>query len=111
MAKGNFWLGVIVGFIVMIVLSFLPVIGALLGGFVAGIIARGGWWNGAKAGFVAGIFGAIVLGIILIVGSTLFLGVVGFFGGLGVTVALIAIALYSAILGLVGGAIGGLIAK
>jgi hypothetical protein len=37
--------------------------------------------------------------------------VIGFFGGLGVTVALIAIALYSAILGLVGGAIGGLIAK
>jgi len=111
MAKGNFWLGVIVGFIVMIVLGFLPVIGPLLGGFVAGIIARGGWWNGAKAGFVAGIFGAIVLGIILIIGATLFLGVVGFFGGLGVTAALIAIALYSAILGLVGGAIGGLIAK
>lgn len=54
-----------VGFIAMIVLSFLPVLGPILAGFAAGVVAGGGAGKGALAGFLSGIIGAIVAAIIL----------------------------------------------
>jgi hypothetical protein len=68
-------------------------------------------WNGAKAGFTAGIFGALVVIIIGFVVGTLAMGLFGFLLALGIGVILVATALYFAVLGLVGGAIGGLISK
>ena len=62
--KRSFWLGVIIGFIVMVLLGSLPVLGPIIGGFIAGLISRGGPWGGATAGFVAGLFGAIVISVI-----------------------------------------------
>lgn len=112
MAKGNFWLGAGIGFIIMVLLgNVLPVLGPIIGGLVAGLIAKGGLWNGAKAGFFAGLFGAIVVIVIGLVVGTLALGLFGFFVALGVGVILVITALYYAILGLVGGAVGGLISK
>jgi len=110
-AESIFWLAVIVGFVVMLVLFFLPVINYLVGGFVAGILARGGTWNGAKVGFMAGIIGAVIIGAVILLGGTIFLGLIGFLGGLVIAVVLLVLGLMSAILGLVGGAIGGTIAK
>jgi len=111
MAAKNFWLAVIVGAIVMFLLSFLPLVGPLVGGFVAGLIARGGPWNGAKAGFGAGIIGALLAALILFVGVTVLGGIfnqalAGILIGAGIGFVLVAIFLYHALLGLVGGAVG-----
>lgn len=112
MAKGSFWLGAAVGFVIMVITgSALPVLGPVIGGFVAGIIAKGGMWNGAKAGFVAGIFGAIVAIVIGLVIGTFALGLLGFLAALGIGVILIVLALYYAVLGAAGGVLGGIISK
>jgi len=112
MAKGSFWTGAIAGFFLMVLIGgALPVLGPITGGLVAGLIAKGGIWNGAKAGFTAGIFGAIVVIIIGLVVGTLAMGLFGFLLALGIGVILIATTLYYALLGFVGGAIGGLISK
>jgi hypothetical protein len=112
MAKGNFWLGAAVGFVIMVITgSALPVLGPVIGGFVAGIIAKGGFLNGAKAGFVAGIFGAIVAIAFGLVIGTFALGLLGFLAALGIGAILLVLALYYAVLGCIGGALGGLIAK
>ena len=37
MAKGNFWLGAAVGFVIMVFIrDALPVLGPIIGGFIAG---------------------------------------------------------------------------
>lgn len=110
-AKRSFWLGVIVGFIVMVLLGSLPVLGPVIGGFIAGIIARGGVWGGATAGFVAGLFGAIVISVILIIGGSLLFGIPGFLTALGVSFVIVIATLYYGLLGFVGGAIAGAIVK
>ena len=104
-AKGSFWLGVIIGFIVMVLLGSLPVLGPIIGGFIAGLIARGGSWGGATAGFVAGLFGAIVISVILILGGSLIFGIPGFISTLGVSFIIVIATLYYGLLGFVGGAI------
>jgi hypothetical protein len=110
--EGRFWLGVITGWALMLILSpFLPVLGPLVGGFVAGLLAKKGFWNGGKAGFIAGLFGAIVVAVILLIGGTFLLGFLGFLATLGIGVVLILAGLYYAILGLIGGAAGGWLGK
>jgi hypothetical protein len=112
MAKGSFWLGACIGFIIMVLTgSALPILGPVIGGFVAGLIAKGGLWNGAKVGFFAGLVGAIVIIVIGIFVGTLVGGLFGFLAAMGVGVIIIAMALYYAVLGFAGGAIGGFIGK
>jgi len=110
-ANRSFWLGIIVGFIVMVLLGSLPVLGPVIGGFIAGIIARGGVWGGATAGFVAGLFGAIVISVILIIGGSFLFGIPGFLTALGVSFIIVIATLYYGLLGFVGGAIAGAIVK
>ena len=110
-AKRSFWLGVIIGFIVMILLGSLPVLGPVIGGFIAGIIARGGVWGGATAGFVAGLFGAMVISVILVIGGSLLFGIPGFLTALGVSFIIVIATLYYGLLGFVGGAIAGAVVK
>jgi hypothetical protein len=109
--KRSFWLGVIIGFIVMVLLGSLPVLGPVIGGFIAGIITRGGVWGGATAGFAAGLFGAIVISVILIIGGSLLFGIPGFLTSLGVSFIIVIATLYYGLLGFVGGAIAGAIVK
>jgi hypothetical protein len=116
MGRQNFWLAAIVGAIVMFLLSFLPVLGPLIGGFVAGLIARGNTWNGAKAGFAAGIIGAALAALVLFLGASVLGGVfrhalAGILIGAGLGILSIAIGLYQAFLGLVGGAVGAALVK
>jgi hypothetical protein len=118
MGRQNFWLAAVVGALVMFLLFFIPVAGPLFGGFVAGLIARGNPQNGAKAGFVAGIVGGILAATILIVG---FPGMSGIFNralaefviraGFDIKMSIIPIALYHALLGLMGGAVGAALVK
>lgn len=112
MAKGNFWLGAAVGFVIMIFIrDALPVLGPIIGGFVAGLIARDGFMNGAKAGFCSGIFGALIIFILTSIIGLLGFGLFGMVAGMGIGILFIALALYYAVLGAAGGAIGGMIAK
>ena len=116
MGKQNFLLAVIVGAIVMFLLSFLPVVGPLIGGFVAGLIVRGGPWNGAKAGFASGIIGAVLAALVLLFGVSILGGIfhhamAGILIGAGIGIVLIAVGVYYALLGLVGGAVGAALVK
>ncbi len=104
--EGSFWLAVAVGFVLMVILGFAPVIGPLVAGLIAGLIAGGGIWNGGKAGFMSGLLGAIILSVLAILGSTFLLGIFGLVAGLGIAVTLIVLALYHAVLGMIGGCIG-----
>jgi uncharacterized membrane protein YeaQ/YmgE (transglycosylase-associated protein family) len=61
--SGSLGLGVFIGFILMIILGWIPVIGAFIAGLVAGLIAKGGVIRGAKAGFLSGMMGAIVIAV------------------------------------------------
>jgi hypothetical protein len=107
--RGPFWVGVVVGFIVMVLLGSLPVLGPLIGGFISGLIAKGGARGGAMAGFVAGLFGVIVISIILIIGGSLLFGIPGFLTGLGISFIVVLAAFYFGLLGTVGGALAGVI--
>jgi hypothetical protein len=109
---GNFWLGVIAGWIVAALTNgIFPLIGPIIGGFVAGFIARGGTWNGAIAGLLSGILGSLVAAIIILIGGTFLLGGLGFLAGLGAGLVLVFFALWGGILGAVGGGIAGLLRK
>ncbi len=106
---GNFWIGVIAGWILMIVVDlFVPVVGPLVGGFVAGYIARGGPWNAAIAGLISGVLGGIIVVLIALVGGTALLGGLGFFTALFVGLMLMVVLfLAHGILGFIGGGIAG----
>ncbi|MDI6719690.1 MAG: DUF5518 domain-containing protein [Methanomicrobiales archaeon] len=116
---GNFWFGVIVGWVVMVLLNiWVPVLGPILGGLAAGLIAGRGAGNGALAGLIAGVLGAIIVAIFLVLGITLLTAGIDFLNiggiqtitGLAAAVVLSILVLgYMAILGLIGGAIGGAI--
>ena len=103
----SFWLGVLVGFIAMIVLCLIPILGPILAGLVAGTIA-GGVGRGAGAGFLSGIIGPLVaFGLFELNGGFMLSG--GWLGGL--IIQLIMVLLTYAVLGLIGGAVGGIIRK
>ncbi|HDR74303.1 MAG TPA: hypothetical protein ENN85_10435 [Methanoculleus sp.] len=107
---GNFWLGVVAGWIVTALANGIwPLLGPVIGGFAAGLIARGGMWNAAVAGFISGILGSLIAAIIIIIGGTFLLGGIGFLAGLGTGLVLMFFALWGAILGAVGGAVGGIL--
>ena len=76
-----------------------------------GWLPWGGIGNGTKAGFVAGIFGALVVLVTGLIVGTLFAGLFGFLIAPGIGGILIITALYFAVIGLAGGAVGGLIGK
>jgi len=110
-----FW-GVVAGIIAMSFLGFIPLFGPLFAGFIAGFIVRGAG-KGALAGFLSGSFGGI-LALLILPSLGGFVGTVsgGLFGGvLGGTVGAILgggifiSTLYFGLLGLAGGALGGLV--
>jgi len=49
--QGSLGLTVFLDFLTMIVLGWIPFIGAFIAGLIAGLIARGGAGRGAQAGF------------------------------------------------------------
>ncbi len=66
--KGSIGLGAFAGFLLLVFLGFIPILGALIAGLVSGLIARGAG-RGAAAGFLAGIAGAIILTFVLSIGG------------------------------------------
>jgi len=54
--KRQFPAGAFAGFFFMVLIAdMLPVLGPIIGRHIAGLVAKGGIWNGSKAGFTAGI--------------------------------------------------------
>jgi hypothetical protein len=81
------WGAVILGFFLSIILGgifaiIIPIWGAMLGlllsGMAVGYMVGGDAMNGATNGALAGIFGAIVLSLLLLIAGTLILGIIGF---------------------------------
>jgi len=116
--KRHFRIAVVLGFLVMILfailnvntLGLIPVLGPLAGGIVAGVFAGKSYADGAIAGLVSGIFGAIavLLDFILKTGY-LRAAIPQVPEVLGVVFLLLAMILYFPLLAYIGGAIGGAI--
>jgi hypothetical protein len=112
--SGNFWLGAFVGFLIIAALGWvLPIIAHLIGGFFAGMIARGNMGRGVLAGLLAGAFGGVISLILLISGMTVLWGFlfaplgIGLSEALGIAIRIVAILL--SIFGIMVAAAGGLV--
>jgi ABC-type multidrug transport system permease subunit len=110
----NLWMGVVIGFIIMIVfalisidvLNFIPLVGPFVGGLVAGYFVQKDIMNGGNAGLYAGILAAIVVSLDFMFGLKYLQGAtVSFIFGTG-SLVLIATVIYFALFGFIGGAIG-----
>jgi hypothetical protein len=110
----KFWIGVIAGLLVALVINYLITIGgAFVGGIAAGWIAGGGTKNGGKAGVFTGLLNALVLAVaITVLGIAAAPNDIGLLSFLGSTL-IITIALFPllALFGYVGGLIGGALKK
>ena len=105
-------LGILVGLVAFMFLDFIPIIGPIMAGFVAGVIAGGGAGRGIAAGFIAGILGAVMLAIAVVAGfgffgSLVHMPVLGFLVGGAIGSVVMLLGIYNALLGLIGGAVGG----
>jgi hypothetical protein len=109
--KGSFWLGVVVGFIVMILLGSLPILGPVIGGFIAGLIARGEVWGQATAGLTAGVGAGIVFLVFDLFSWGLPMGTRDFLMTFGLTIGLVFLVLYFGVLGFAGGVIAGVVIR
>ncbi|WP_245543607.1 DUF5518 domain-containing protein [Methanoplanus limicola] len=115
-----FWIPAFAGFLVMILLALLfghahpmaSFAAPVIGGFIAGILVSEGTMEGAKAGFTSGIFGAIIASVLILVGGLAFFGISGLAVGIVVDIVIILIfSLSLGILGMIGGAVGGLFSR
>ncbi|MFC6836597.1 DUF5518 domain-containing protein [Halomarina ordinaria] len=116
------WRAVLIGFGIELVLGIVgfavPILGhltaAIVGGFAAGYIARGGVGNGAWHGLLAGAFGGLVIALVVGIGGSALLAVFGgpggLLGGLGITAVAVVLWFVLSIPSAVGGALGAALA-
>jgi hypothetical protein len=112
------WGAVILGFFLSIILGGLfgiiipiwgGIIGLLLAGMVVGYMVGGDAMNGAVNGGLAGVFGAIIISLLLLIFGTLILGIIGF-AAATVTSIFILVGFFGVMLIMgVGGAIGSVV--
>ncbi len=114
----TFWISVIAGVIASLafavvsvnILDIVPIINPIIGGLVAGLIAGRGAVYGSKAGVISGIAGGLIVSLDFLLGTGFLKSVTIPMATLVTTTLLIFVLLpYFAILGLVGGAIGGMV--
>ena len=113
----TFWISVIAGVIVMLafavlsvnILDLIPIINPLIGGLVAGLIIGRGALCGSKAGVVAGIAGGVMVFLDYLLGTGFMESVTIPMATLTGSVLILVLIPYFAILGLIGGAIGGMV--
>jgi hypothetical protein len=109
--RGGIGLAVFVGFLLMLLIGWIPVLGPLLAGIVAGILAQGGVGDGALAGFLSGIMAAILIGLLVILWGIVnnFGPLESLLGGLATFWVALLLSAGAALFGLIGGIIGGAI--
>ncbi len=114
----TFWISVIAGVIVSLAfavvsvnfLDIVPIINPFIGGLVAGLIVGRGALYGSKAGVLSGIIGGLIVYADFLLGTGFLESVTIPMATLLSTTLLIFVLIpYSAILGLIGGAIGGMV--
>jgi hypothetical protein len=111
----NFWLGVISGLIVMFLvaivtvnlLDLIPLVSPFIGGLVAGYITRKDILTGGKAGILTGVLGAVMISLDFLIHTGFLQRVTVAFQFFGVDIFVLGVIIYFAILGSIGGAIGG----
>jgi hypothetical protein len=111
----NFVLGVIAGLIVMFLIAILtvniigmvPFVSPFIGGLVAGYIARKDILTGGKAGVATGVLGAVVISLDFLIRTGYLHGITDAFQSIGPDVFMLGVIIYFAVLGFIGGAIGG----
>lgn len=112
------WGAVIFGFFLSIIFGgifaiIIPVWGGLLGlllaGMAVGYMVGGDIADGAVNSALAGIFGAITFSFLLLIGGTLFLGIIGFAAATLTSFFIIISFLGVMIIMAVGGAIGSIV--
>ncbi len=101
----------IIGAIATIILTpFLSGLGPIVGGFIAGLVAKEGVGGGAAAGFLSGIIAVAPLAFIVpMAGGIAAPHMLPIFAGVGLAVLVVA-GVILGILGAIGGLIGGAIA-
>lgn len=113
------WRAVGWGFLVLLVVAIfgaqIPILGqigaGLIGGFVAGYVAGGGWASGAWHGLVAGSITGVVFTALLALGGGLLSGPAAPIVSGGILVVGVVATLLFAIDSAIAGAIGGLLKK
>ncbi|MDD1705335.1 MAG: DUF5518 domain-containing protein [Methanoregula sp.] len=111
----RFGTAIVGGVVVMLLLSLvtinilrlIPFISPVIGGVAAGLIIGKGHINGAKAGVVAGLIGAVVVGIDFELSTSLLSKAVPAFPPFTGVLFLVLALFYFPILSFIGGAIGG----
>lgn len=118
------WRAVATGFIVIVVLGLIAsfiqefavlgtAVGAIIGGFTAGYLARGNISDGTWNGFLAGLVGAVVvIAVLAVLGlavSLVELSLGGVFATVGIAIAALVFAAIAAIPAAIGGALGGMV--
>jgi Family of unknown function (DUF5518) len=111
----NFVLGVIAGFIVMFLvalvtvnlLGLVPLVSPFIGGLVAGYIARKDILVGGKAGIATGVLGAAVISFDFLLRYGYLHGLTVTFQFIGPDLFILGVIIYFAVLGFIGGALGG----
>jgi hypothetical protein len=110
--RGGMGLGVFVGFLLMLLIGWIPIFGPFLAGVVAGILAHGGVGRGAFAGFLSGIMAAIILGLLVAFYGLIKIGPIeALLGGLATFTVALLLSAGTALFGLIGGIIGGAISR
>ncbi len=108
--RGSLGLGVVAGFLLMAIIGWIPIIGALIAGIIAGAIARGAG-RGLIAGFLSGVIGLIILALVFSLFGVAIGGVLGAIIsgaiGIGISTILLVIEIGGIILVTIGGLIGG----
>jgi hypothetical protein len=111
----NFWLGIISGLIVMflvaiVIVNFLdliPLVSPFVGGLVAGYFNRKDILTGGKAGILTGVLGAVIISLDFLIHTGFLQRITLAFQFFGVDIFVLGVIIYFAILGAIGGAIGG----
>ena len=101
---------ILVTFILLIFIGWIPIIGSPIAGFLRGYVAKKGLGGGALVGFIGGLLGGIIWTIILTVLGGAVLGIIGALAGLLVGGAITMMSIMKAITAAIGGLIGGLVA-
>lgn len=113
----TFWISVIAGVIVMLafavvsvnVLDLIPIINPFVGGLAAGLIVGRGAFYGSRAGTVSGIAGGVIVFLDYLLGTEFLESVTIPLATLAGSVLILVLIPYFAILGLIGGAMGGMV--
>lgn len=101
--RADFFLALVLGILLTVVLSWLPFVGPFIAGLLAGIVIDGSAFNGIKAGLLSALFGSPPVSFMLelMIGSHL--AVLGYLALIGLPILIVG----GLIAEIIGGAIGG----